>query len=376
MTPLRRHLLAALGLAVPSLGLLGGLARPSRDGPTLRSAARSRGLTFGTALRETDDVWRPERAEFLKANADLYVPGVAALPDHIQREAGRFTLGPLTRFIARAEADAKAFRLHALLYPKRDRPSVVAAIDSGNWRRQMDVHFEAIRSVPGAGRAASIDVVNELVSASASDTDGYRPNAWYRAAGGPQYIVHAFRKARELWPDTPLYFCIDQTEQITDGWHRRHVAHVLAALADALEAGAPIDGLNTQGHLTFRIGFDAEAFDAYMQTVTRRLGLKVIIGEFDVRTGFSRGLLEDTPMPAAYSIRAYDARAAELGRQYLAAALPYATGGELVTWGLADVDSSWERPPVPPGERPLPWDRNYRPKALHAAMIAALGAET
>jgi len=358
----RRHVIAG-GLSLT--------AAPPLADQTLAQVAAARGIAYGAALRETDDIWKPEHAAFLKRNVALYVPGTAALPDHVQGVEGIYTLDPLSRFVARAHEDGKAFRVHVLLYPKRDRPWVAQAVTPANWREMMAAHFKAVRSVPGIAAASNIDVVNEVLSGAYPDTNGYRPNAWFAAAGGADYIVHAFKTARTLWPRTPLYFCQDESEQITDGWRRRHTKFILQALEAALKAGAPIDGYNAQSHLTFRAGFSAQALQDFFTAITKTLGLKLIIGEMDVRTGFAAGRMEDTPRATAYGAQAYDALAADYVKRYLEVALPFLSGNQLITWGVTDADSSWRQSETP-DERPLPWDSAYQAKPMQTAMREAL----
>jgi endo-1,4-beta-xylanase len=373
----RRAIVAALLSGSSFSSLSGGSGAqiappPARsDSVPLAGYAMTKNIRFGTALREGDKIWALERAAFLKSQANTYVPGTAALPDYIRGADGSFTTAPLARFLRRAKDDGKFARLHVLHYPKRDRDVVTKSLSRTSWRGILERHFEVIRSVPGAGEVQSIDVINEVVSATYPATEGYRPNAWY-AVAGDEYISHAFKVARALWPDASLYFCQDDTEQITDGWRRRHARYVLQALQRALDAGAPIDGYNAQSHLSIRAGFAPTELEQFFATITQSLHLKLIIGELDVRTGYSPGRFTDTRPPMAYAPEELDRVTAELVSKYLKVSLPYLSGGELITWGLTDADNSWTRPPVPPGERPLPWDADFRPKPMLTAIMAAL----
>jgi endo-1,4-beta-xylanase len=210
---------------------------------------------------------------------------------------------------------------------------------------------------------------------SATTEDGYRHNAWYNAVEGdaPAYISYAFTKARELWPQTPLYFCHDHTEQITDSYHNRHTTNIPHCIEACLERGAPIDGFNQQGHLTYRLGFNATKLRGFLSDL-RSLGLDIIIGELDARTGHADLDPPDYPAPEAFTAAGYDAIGADLIRRYLGVALPFVaeSGKQLLCWGLSDLDHSWANPPNPTGERPLPWDASYAVKPQYHAIRNAL----
>jgi endo-1,4-beta-xylanase len=385
---------AALGAAgmllttAPTASLGNLLSAPSSETKSNRgliAAARAAGVTYGVAIQSDRRISKsgPDGkgtlADFIRGHSELYVPGIAFLPEHFQPKEDVFDLSLANAFIRRARADQKQFRIHCMLYPGHDPAWVHGRINRDNWREKMDLHFEVMAAVPGIKDAVNIDVVNELMEANQKATDGYRPNAWYKAAGGPDYIPYAFKKARSLFPDMPLYWCHDHTEQITDRYHVEQVAYVLSALERALKAGAPIDGYNMQGHLQFRLGFDAKRLHDFLNDITSNLGLKVIIGELDCRTGYIIGRQTDTPLPNSYSPDEYDSKAADLVKKFLHVALPFVrdSGKQLLTWGISDIDSSWEAATaqnIPDSERPLLFDHAYRPKPMRDALYASLEA--
>ncbi|SIR11566.1 Endo-1,4-beta-xylanase, GH35 family [Rhizobium sp. RU20A] len=358
------------------------------DGPKMiASVAKAAGITYGVAIQSDRRLGKippsgeETLADFIRAHSELYVPGIAFLPEHFQPKEGYFSTAMASAFIKRAEADNKQFRVHCMLYPGHDPSWVHSQLNKDNWREILDLHFDGIAAVPGVQQAVNIDVVNELMDANEVYTNGYRPNSWYKAAGGPEYITYAFKKARSLFKDTPLYWCHDHTEQITDGYHILQVRFMLNALERALKAGAPIDGYNMQGHLQFRLGFDERQLNNFLSDLTRNLGLKIIIGELDCRTGYVIGRQTDTRLPDQYSPSEYDQKAADLVKRFLGVSLPFVrdTGRQLITWGIADIDSSWgpgTAQNIPQNERPLPFDAKFRPKLMYAAMLAALGDQS
>lgn len=387
---LKTAALASAGLMLGSAPMpgFGNVRIDDTDSPLgeqkkIAAAARAAGITFGVAIQSDTRISKPgpegkgTLADFIRENSELYVPGIAFLPEHFQPKEGYFNVGMANAFIKRAKADRKQFRIHSMLYPGHDPSWVYQAVNRDNWREKMDLHFEVMAAVPGIHDCVNLDVVNELMEANQKDTDGYRPNAWYKAAGGPDYVTYAFKKARSLFKDKPLYWCHDHTEQITDGYHVRQVAYVLAALERALEAGAPIDGYNMQGHLQFRLGFDEKRLRDFLKDLTSNLGLKLIIGELDCRTGYIIDRQTDTRLPKDYSAEEYDSKAADLVERFLNVSLPFVkdTGKQLLTWGIADVDNSWEpgtAQNIPVNERPLLFDYSFRPKPMHEAVRTSL----
>lgn len=341
-------------------------------GATVRSVAAAKGIAFGAALPPAATLAaNPDYAALLQREASLYVADTDMQPSRIQNVEGVFTFTAADGFAARAVADGKRFRIHQLLYAVRDMAWVnTTTVHAGNWRSKIDAHFEAVAGRWWSQLAANIDVVNEVMDAAETATGGYRPNTWYQAAGGPAYITYAFQKARALWPHTPLFVCHDHTEQITDGYHQTHTANILALLESQLAAGAPIDGLNTQAHLTIRLGFDPVKLRSFLSGVAS-LGLKIMIGELDIRTGYKAGTQEDTPPPSAYAIDTYDRRAADIVKRYLDIALPFVGDQPVVCWGLSDRISPWVPPDAEAGERPHPFDITLQPKPLYRALRAA-----
>ncbi|WP_158025944.1 endo-1,4-beta-xylanase [Pararhizobium arenae] len=362
------------GQRVASSGAERRVRPASRFSPAaeLRSIAAAKGICFGTALPPADKLAAdPAYAALLRREAAIYVADTDMQPSRIQGVEGVFTFTAADGFAARAVSENKKFRIHQLLYAVRDMAWVnTTTVNAENWRNKIDTHFAAIATRWWSQLAVNIDVVNEVMDAAQIATDGYRPNTWYQAAGGPGYITYAFQKARELWPQTPLFVCHDHSEQITDGYHESHTANILSMLESQLAAGAPIDGLNTQAHLTIRLGFDAVKLRSFLSDASS-LGLKIMIGELDIRTGYKTGSQEDTAPPSAYSATSYDRRAADIVKHYLDIALPFVGSEPVLCWGLSDRISPWIPPDAEEGERPHPFDTNLQPKPLYRAIRAA-----
>ena len=339
------------------------------------------GRLFGTALPQAfrldpgDLNHIPGLLELLTTHSDIWVFDNDFQPAAIQPIQGDFRLSAAQAAIARAKSTGKAWRLHLLVYPTHDMPWISSStLTSATYKSIIDTHLAAIASVPGVQSAYNIDVTNELFDGLATLPGGYRSNQWYAASApgtvddscpvpgifdGPDWVTYLFLKAREAFPHTPLYLCHDQCEQITSPYHVAHNASILNFLRKGLEAGLPIDGLNMQGHLSLSRGFNGTKLREFMSEV-RALGLRIMIGELDCRTG------DDSF--GSLTAAEYDTRCSDLIRRFLDVALAFLGPGDpVISWGLTDNRHPWT-----PGERPLPFDVFHQPKPQYAAIRDAL----
>lgn len=357
-----------------------GLSPAINELPLIRHAIGG-GRLFGCAVPQSfrldpgAEAYLPGLRELLTRHADIWVFDNDFQPAAIQRAQGTFDLAPATAAVARAHAAGVAWHLHVLAYPTHDMPWVnETTLTAATYKDVIDAHLDAIASIPGVQTAYSIDVTNELFDGNGTLPGGYRPNQWYAATvpgtvpssapnpgvfDGPDWVAHLFLKAREKFPGVPLYFCHDQTEQITSAYHVAHNASILNFLTKGLEAGLPIDGFNMQGHLALARGFDAPKLRAFLRDV-KALGLKIMIGELDCRAG-DDGFAQLTPYE-------YDCRCADLIARFLDVALDFLEPGDpVLSWGMSDIRHPWAA-----GERPLPFDAFYQPKQQYAAIRDAL----
>lgn len=339
------------------------------------------GRLFGTAVPQAfrldpaDARHIPGLLDLLTAHSDIWVFDNDFQPAAIQPIQNVFRLSAAQEAVARAINAGKAWRLHSLVYPTHDMPWINASTLSGTtYMSIIDQHLSAIASVKDVQSAYNIDVTNELFDGLGTLPGGYRPNQWYTASApgtvadscpnkgiydGPDWVAYLFLKAREAFPHTPLYLCHDQCEQITSPYHVEHNASILNFLRKGLDAGLPIDGLNMQGHLSLRRGFDAAKLREFMAGV-KQLGLRIMIGELDCRAG-------DDSFKTLTTAE-YDLRCSDLIRRFLDVALEFLGPGDpVISWGLSDNRHPWTA-----GERPLPFDVFYQPKPQYAAIRDAL----
>ena len=139
----------------------------------------------------------------------------------------------------------------------------------------------------------------------------------------------------------------------------------LRLLDELLDANVPVHALGVQAHLqggTFAESFDPAGYRRFLADVADR-GLKILVTEMDVL---------DDGMPTAACPR--DAAVADVYRRYLDAALDEPAVVSLMTFGLSDR-YTWLQEDFPRQyglRRPLPFDRQLRPKPAFDALESSL----
>jgi len=338
----------------------------------IRDAATARGLRFGAAVKASYITGEPAYGILLGAQCSLLVPETALQPASIQNVEGVFTFTTFDAFLAQATSLGLPYRLPAgMIYPAHDMAWVSTndssgvitpvldgggnpRLNSGNWQSTIDAHLTAIKN--HGIEPTTINVSNETIDPL--QADGWRRHPWYTATNGPGWLIYAFQKARELWPDTPLGLCQDITEQAPDSYYIGVRSWFLTNLELLLNAGASIDYVDLQGHLSFHRGYDPLSHRTFLQDV-RSLGVKIIVGEMDIRTG-STGYW----VPGNFSSSDYDAKAAGMVSQYLDTILPFVNGGEFCVWGLGDTYNAWGA-----SERPLLYDTSQAVKPAYYGAV-------
>ena len=333
----------------------------------IRDAALARGLKFGVATKPEFLDATPALWALIQEQASMLVPETALQPANIQNVEGVFTFTKIDAFLAYANTAGLPYRSPAgMIYPAHDMAWVSTNVggvitpvldgegnprlNASNWQSTIDAHFEAIKN--HGIEPTTINVSNELIDPL--QADGWRRHPWYTATNGPEWLIYAFNKARALWPNTPLGLCQDLTEQAPDGYYTGLRSWFLTNLELLLAAGAPIDFVDLQGHLTFSKGYNPLTHRTFLQDVAA-LGVDIIVGEMDIRTGNTGYFI-----PGNYSDGSYDAKAAYMISQYLDTILPFVNGGEFVVWGLSDLYNAWGET-----ERPLLYDASLDVKPAY-----------
>ncbi|BCW89864.1 Exoglucanase/xylanase [Alphaproteobacteria bacterium SO-S41] len=179
-----------------------------------------------------------------------------------------------------------------------------------------------------AGRVQSWDVVNEPFFPPHGIDGGYRKGLWLDAMG-PDYIIHAFKRAAAADPKAQLVlneaFC-EQDDEL--GKSIRPL--LLNEVKRLQDAGVKLDAIGFEAHLRPELPYDDQAFVAYVAEIAA-LGVDVMITELDVN---------DSHMPDDEAER--DAQVAARVHDFLGAVLQVPRVTTVITWHLSDR-YSWYR---------------------------------
>jgi GH35 family endo-1,4-beta-xylanase len=218
------------------------------------------------------------------------------------------------------------------------------------------------------GKIKGWDVVNEAINDGGDEktaaTENLRNAPWLKTVG-PDYLLQAFRFAREADPDVALHY---NDYNIESGFKHQSSLVLLKRL---ISEGAPITTVGIQGHWSV-----ARITDQKLEEIERAiqnykaLGLKVAITELDLtmagegggQLGGGRGRGNAAP-PTPDMLQAQ----ADAYAKLFAVFLRHTDVIDRVTfWGLNDA-RSWRA-----GQNPLVFDRDNRAKpALQAIVNAA-----
>lgn len=231
-----------------------------------------------------------------------------------------------------------------------------------------------IRTLVGRykGRIHVWDVVNEAID---EDEKGWRRSPFFTIAG-PEYAELAFRVAHEVDPRAALLYN-DYNEH--NPGRRRFLVDVLR---DYRKRGVPIHGVGFQGHVGLEYPDMAE-YEKSLQAIAAE-GLPVHVTELDVdvlpRASGYTGAEISTNFELRESLNPWktglppdiDAKLTARYRQLFELFLKYRTTvARVSTWGTHDGESWKNNFPVRGRTNyPLLFDRELRPKAAHAGLIA------
>jgi len=336
----------------------------SRGGEeSLDAIARRRGMRFGSAMAfyQLSD---PGYCRLMRTQCGIMVTENELKWPQIEPGPGAFTFehgDALARFAA---DDRLLLRGHNLLWQKsKYLPDWVRNFPLGpNPKATLErlLRDRVTREIAHYPQVVSWDVVNETID---TDTGAVRDTLFTRHLG-PHAIDLCYHAARAAAPHAQLvyndYMSWDSTSEV----HRNGVLRFLEALR---KRKVPVDALGLQSHIGAK---NDQAHAKPQETAWRRfldevtgMGYGLLITELDVNDG---GLPTDPTRR--------DRMLADYARHYLDITLSYRQLKYVLTWGLVDKDSWLQRlTPRADGtpKRPLPFDSDYRPKALYFAMAEA-----
>lgn len=363
--------IAAAAIAAPSWA-------SEAIGPSLDVLARQKGLRFGSAITDgpegsaRDALNDPRYREVMAYECGVLVP-TNELKWSVIREGGAasWNFARADRILDYAEANAMAVRGHTLLWTHPDY--------TVKWLKEHDfgpqpraaaekMLTEHIHKVCGryGSRIESWDVVNEGID---HKTGELRDHV-FGVIGKTEVIDLAFHTARQAAPHAELVYNDYMSWARGDGLHR---AAVLKLLEGFRKRGVPVDTLGIQSHIgdphsdkTSPFGtYEEKPWREFLDEVTA-MGYKLHVTELDVG---------DKRLPA--DIPSRDQACADLCKAWLDIVCSYPALRDILFWCIVDK-YSWLRGLTPRADgvlkRPLPYDDDYRPKPMRAAVAAALRA--
>jgi GH35 family endo-1,4-beta-xylanase len=216
------------------------------------------------------------------------------------------------------------------------------------------------------GKMYGWDVVNEAINdggdATTATTENLRNSQWLQIVG-PDYLLQAFKFAREADPDVPLHY---NDYNIESG--PKHQSSLLL-LKRLISDGAPITTVGIQGHWSVP-GMNAQKLEDIDRAIENYKGLKlkVAISELDLTVaGGGGGQLGGGARGAATPPNPEQLQAqADAYAKLFAILVKHKDVVNRVTfWGLND-NRSWRR-----GQNPLAFDGQNQPKPALQSIVGA-----
>ena len=328
---------------------------------SLKAHAHRHGLVYGSAVIVRVVENDPEYAELIAEQCGIVVPSnelkwvaLRPAPDKYDFTRPDFLL----RF---AKSHKMLMRGHTLCW-HASVPSWIRTPENASRTRQFFVDHITTVCRHYAGKLQSWDVVNEAIQPSDGEPGGLRKSFWYEQMG-PDYIDLAFRTARAADPHAKLTYNDYGVEYDNDEEAERR-RRILEMLRGMKQRGVPIDAVGIQSHIkaaqpdTFGKGL-ADYMDAI-----RQMGLEIYLTELDVND-------DDI---ASNDVAERDAIVARTYSDYLRVALANPAVKLVLTWDISDRFTWLNNRPAhrkkQPNrtQRPLPFDRDYRPKPAFLAI--------
>jgi len=350
----------------------------SEEEETLDALARRSGRRFGSAVgsgppdRVAGAFADPRYRDLVARECGLIVHENELKWTWIRRRGPEhFDFEPADRILAFAEEHGLGVRGHTLLWHHpRWLPSWLETHDFGPSpaaaaEAMLREHVATICRRYG-DRIASYDVVNETVD---NVTGAMRETPFTRAMGAAEPVVDgAFRAAREAAPNAQLVYNDYMTWTTASANHRDGVLRLLEGFR---QRDVPVDALGIQAHLGAGTIEGSAGPGPLQEAEWRRFLDAVTAMEFDLLiTEFD---VNDRDLPADAAVR--DRAVADHARAYLDLMLSYDRLGDILAWGMTDR-YSWlqnnTRREDGLAKRPCPYDADFRPKPLRAAIAESL----
>jgi endo-1,4-beta-xylanase len=327
---------------------------------SLKQRAERKGLIYGAYPQAESQQFAKDRqlqSVFLRECALLTIGCYWSVT---RPSASTFNFAEPDYFAKFAAKHQLQLRGHPLVWHEALPQWLPTTLTSQNAEQILTHHIDTLAR-RYAGRMYSWDVVNEAIDLGDNRADGLRNTPWLKFLGS-DYIDLAFRLTAKADPRAKLVYNEFGVEYDTPGDDAKREA-VLNLLQQLKSQGTPIYALGIQSHLSGdRQNANFHKFRSFLKSVAN-LGLKIMITELDVT---------DDKLPLDFNKR--DLAIAGIYEDYLSVALAEKAVISVANWGLSDRYTwlSGFRPRADKANvRPLPFDRDYRPKLVHQVIARA-----
>lgn len=333
-----------------AVGAAAGWKPSPLDAQTLREAADSAHTKIGAMILDAD--WKsPAQQRLVAREFNLATVGIFWTRTHPAREQWDWSVTDAA--VDWARKNKLAIHLHPLLYPADDQaPKWLLESSPEDAPAILERHADAAGN-HFRGRVEYLDVVNEPL---APDSSELRDCWWTRSTLGDNYILEAFRLARQKFPDVHLILNEHGCERGTPGQTKKWTAWL--KLLKRLHDENLVDGAGWQLHTTpdFVLARDF-ALDSRMAEIAA-IGLANHVTELDLPVS------DDSPLQMFRQSEA----AAKIAGIWTRRRSPQST---FTTWGVSDRHS-WLPPVNGRSPWPLMFADDYSPKPFYASVRHAL----
>lgn len=253
-------------------------------------------------------------------------------------------------FVDFCEKKSFQIRGHTLVWHQNLGSWVKRFLDKSNALRVIEsyVHETVTRY---KGRVAHWDVVNEAIKVADGNVYGLRDSVFFSNCG-IGFIEAAFVAAHAADPNSVLFYNDYGFYRGRGAVEKRRA--LLGLLDYLLSNNVPIHGVGLQSHIKIDGDYDSEfGFKSFISDLAS-FGLDIVISELDV---------DDRPIAKKNSPSERDFIVGSAVKRYLDICLGNAEISGIVTWGLSDKYSNFNRTlPHYISSRCLPFDDYYQPK--------------
>jgi endo-1,4-beta-xylanase len=326
---------------------------------TLRQAAEEAHVLIGTAVRP-EQLTEPAYTATLGREYNMLEPENAMKWDALRPAPEKFDFSQADRIVAFASEHFMKVRGHTLVWHHQNPAWLTdERYTPAELSRILENH---IKTVVGhyRGKVFAWDVANEAYDEIALGK--LRSTLWHDQPGigfagrGSFYLEQCFQWAHEADPNALLFYNEAEAEVVN-----AKSDAIFAMVKDFRRRSVPIHGVGFQMHIG-NLHPDIASISANIDRFTA-LGVQVHITEMDVAL-----TLDSTGKPSAEDLL----RQAEIYRQIASACFSHPGCTALQTWGFTDKYSWIGSHSHHTQGAALPFDRDYRRKPAHAALMEVL----